>query len=57
MKEIKNLFKVKSLLSLMFGITTCFLACKGQISKEAFMSIVGSIIAFYFTKDNKKGDE
>jgi len=47
-----NLFKVKTILSLMFSITTCYLAVKGKIEMETFMSVTMSIITYYFTKRN-----
>ena len=50
LKNIANLFKVKTILSLCVIITTCVLTFKGTISIEAFMAIAGSIITYYFTK-------
>lgn len=50
LKNIANLFKVKTILSLAVIITTCILTFKGVISVEAFMAIAGSIITYYFTK-------
>lgn len=55
MKIISNLLKVKSILSIMFSSTTCYLAIKGDISIEAFIGITASIITYYFNKD--KGSE
>lgn len=49
-KNIANLFKVKTILSLAVIITTCILTFKGVVSVEAFMAIAGSIITYYFTK-------
>ena len=43
-KQITNLFKLKSILSLMFCITTCYLALKGKIEMETFMAITGYMI-------------
>ena len=54
-KNIANLFKVKTILSLAVIITTCILTFKGVVSVEAFMAIAGSIITYYFTK--KEGEE
>ncbi len=50
LKNIANLFKVKTILSLAVIITTCILTFKGVVSVEAFMAIAGSIITYYFTK-------
>ena len=47
-----NLFKVKTILSLMFSITTCYLAIIEKIEMETFMTVTMSIITYYFTKDN-----
>lgn len=55
MKELKNLLKLKCILSLMFCITTCYLALKGKLEMETFMAITMSIITYYFTR--KGGDE
>lgn len=53
-KNIANLFKVKTILSLAVIITTCILTFKGVVSVEAFMAIAGSIITYYFTKKEKE---
>ena len=58
-KQLTNLFKLKSILSLMFCITTCYLAIKGKIEMETFMAITMAIITYYFTRKEKveeKGD-
>lgn len=54
LKNIANLFKVKTILSLAVIITTCILTFKGVVSVEAFMAIAGSIITYYFTKKEDK---
>lgn len=54
MKEaIINLLKVKTILSLLFSFTTCFLAIKGIIEMETFMAITMAIITYYFTRKEK----
>lgn len=50
-----NLLKVKTILSLLFSITTCYLAVKEKIEMETFMTVTMSIITYYFTK--KEHDE
>lgn len=50
LKNIAKLFKVKTILSLLVIVTTCILTFKNVVSVEAFMSIVASIITYYFTK-------
>lgn len=56
-KNIANLFKVKTILSLCVIITTCILTFRGVVSVEAFMAIAGSIITYYFTKKNNNEEE
>lgn len=50
LKNIANLFKVKTLLSLLVITTTCILTFKNVVSVEAFMTISASIITYYFTR-------
>ncbi len=58
LKNIANLFKVKTILSLCVIITTCTLTFKGIVSVEAFMAIASSIITYYFTKkEDPKNEE
>ena len=52
MKNLFNLLKLKSILSLLFCGTTCILAVRGRIEMETFMAITMAIITYYFTKDN-----
>lgn len=50
-----NLLKVKTILSMLFSVTTCYLAVKGKISMETFIALTASIITYYFNK--KDGDK
>lgn len=54
LKNIANLFKVKTILSLCVIITTCILTFKNVVSVEAFMAIASAIITYYFTKKEKE---
>lgn len=45
-----NLLKLKSILSLLFCVTTCYLAIVDKIEMETFMAITMAIITYYFTK-------
>ena len=54
LKNIANLFKVKTMLSLLVITTTCVLTFKTVVSVEAFMAIASAIITYYFTKAEKK---
>ena len=56
LKNIANLFKVKTILSLAVIFTTCVLTFKNIISVEAFMAIASAIITYYFTKKEDKED-
>ena len=53
-KNLANLLKVKTILSLAVIFTICILTFKGTVSTEAFMGIAGSIITYYFTKKDKE---
>lgn len=53
-KNLANLLKVKTILSLAVISTTCLLTYKNIISVEAFMAIASAIITYYFTKKEKE---
>ena len=55
LKNLANLFKVKTILSLLVITTTCILTFKNIVSVEAFMAIAGSIITYYFTRKDESG--
>lgn len=57
MKELKNLLKVKSILSILFSLTTCYMALKGKINTETFMALTMAIITYYFTRKENKDDK
>lgn len=57
LKNIANLFKVKTILSLAVIFTTCVLTFKNIISVEAFMAIASAIITYYFTKKETENKE
>lgn len=56
-KNLANLFKVKTILSLSVIFTTCVLTFKNIISVEAFMAIASAIITYYFTKKETENKE
>lgn len=56
-KNLANLFKVKTILSLAVIFTTCVLTFKSIISVEAFMAIASAIITYYFTKKETENKE
>jgi hypothetical protein len=50
-----NLLKVKTILSLLFSVTTCYLAVAGKINMETFVAFTMAIITYYFNKkENEK---
>lgn len=57
LKNIANLFKVKTILSLAVIATTCILTFKNIVSVEAFMAIASAIITYYFTKKDETKEE
>ena len=56
-KNLANLLKVKTILSLSVIFTTCVLTFKNIISVEAFMAIASAIITYYFTKKENENKE
>lgn len=54
-KNLANLFKVKTILSLLVITTTCILTFKNIVSVEAFMAIASAIITYYFTRKDESG--
>lgn len=52
--NIADLFKVKTILSLLVIITTCFLTIKEIIDPATFMALASAIITYYFTRKDDK---
>ena len=50
MKELLKLLELKSILSLVLILTTCYLALKGKIEIETFTALVMSVVTYYFTR-------
>lgn len=57
MKELKNLLKVKSILSILFSVTTCYMALNEKINTETFMALTMAIITYYFTRKENNNDK
>lgn len=55
--NIAELFKVKTILSLMVITFMCILTWKEKLDLSAFMGIAGSIITYYFTRKNDEKNE
>lgn len=54
LENIANLFKVKTILSLLVIITTCVLTIREVIDPATFMTLAASIITYYFTRKDEK---
>ncbi len=55
-KSLLKLLELKSILSLLFCFTTCYLAIKQLIEMETFIAITMSIITYYFTRKNNHSE-
>ena len=56
MKNLQNLLKVKSIITILLAIVFSVLAFKGVISGEQFLTIFTTVIAFYFGTQHEKKD-
>ena len=55
-KNLANLLKVKTIISLAVIFTTCYLTIKGSLDTETFMVITSAIITYYFNKKENEND-
>lgn len=55
-KNLANLLKVKTIISLVVIFTTCYLTIKGNLDTETFMVITSAIITYYFNKKENEND-
>lgn len=56
-KNLANLLKVKTIISLAVIFTTCYLTIVKQLDTETFMVITSAIITYYFNrKEDKEND-
>ncbi|MBE6639667.1 MAG: hypothetical protein E7616_09520 [Ruminococcaceae bacterium] len=53
-ENLANLFKVKTIVTLVIVSVFATLALKGSISSDLVMTIVTSVIAFYFGTQHEK---
>jgi hypothetical protein len=51
---IQNLLTVKSIVTILLTVVFAYLAIKGQISGEQFLTIFSVVIAFYFGTQYQK---
>lgn len=57
LKNIANLIKVKTIITLVVLVIFSVLALRGEINPEQVMIIVTSVVSFYFgTQHEKKGE-
>ena len=57
MKNIWNLFKVKTIISLAVVFTTCYLTIIDKMDIATFSAFTGAIITYYFNKKEKSDEE
>lgn len=52
--NIAELFKVKTILSLVVILTTCYLTITQVIDPATFMALASAIITYYFTRKEEQ---
>lgn len=57
LKNLANLIKVKTIVTLVVLFIFAALSLKGDISPDNVMIIVSTVVAFYFGTQTKKGEE
>jgi uncharacterized membrane protein len=58
LKNLANLIKVKTIITILLTIVFCYLAITGAVAAELFMTIFTVVIGFYFgTQTEKKSQE
>ena len=58
LKNIANLIKVKTIVTLVVLVIFSILAIRGDVSADQVMIIVTSVVSFYFgTQHEKKGEK
>lgn len=54
LKNLANLIKVKTLITILLTIVFCILSLTGVIAAELFMTVFTTVIAFYFGVQHEK---
>ena len=54
MKELKELLKVKSLMTITVMSVFAYLSVTGQVSSELTSSVITAVITYYFTRKDTK---
>lgn len=57
LKNLANLLKVKTIITLILISVYSFLAVKGVVEANAFSNTVLMVVAFYFGTQNKKEED
>lgn len=57
LENIRNLFTVKSIVTIMLTVVFSYLAIVGEIGGEQFLQIFSVVIAFYFGTQFEKQKE
>ena len=56
LKNLSNLIKVKTIVTLLLTGVFCYLSVVGKISEQLFMTVFTVVIAFYFGTQHEKKD-
>lgn len=54
LKNLANLLKVKTIVTLVVLVVFAVLALKGALSPESVLTIVSTVVAFYFGTQHEK---
>ena len=54
--SLKNLLKIKSLMTLITGGVFAYMAFSGKLQAETVAGIITMVFTFYFTKTDKSGE-
>ena len=57
LKNLANLIKVKTIITILLTIVFCVLSLTGVIAAELFMTVFTTVIAFYFGTQHEKKSE
>ena len=57
LKNLANLIKVKTIITLLLTVVFCVLSLTGVIAAELFMTVFTTVIAFYFGTQHEKKNE
>lgn len=57
MSVLKNLLKVKSIVTLALILTFCYETIKGNVPMELFGAMVGAVVTYFFNKVKNNKDD